>query len=83
MPKEKVTDLPPGQEYLNFDSQIGIVATPVIDDKAGTIYVVANSVNGGQNCFRPHRSKEADFSHQAIKRGGFWSVPLGRTDPRY
>ena len=43
----EVTDLPAGQEYLVFDSKIGIVATPVIDDATSTIYVVAFSKDGG------------------------------------
>jgi hypothetical protein len=43
VPKGEVTDLPPDTEYLNFGSVIGIVATPVIDDTSGTIYVVAYS----------------------------------------
>ena len=54
VPKEKVTDLTAGQEYLNFDSRIGVVATPVIDDQTNTIYVVADSMSGGTYHFRLH-----------------------------
>ncbi len=54
VPKEKVTGLPADQEYLNFDKQIGIVATPVIDDQTKTIYVVAQSTSAGEYRFRLH-----------------------------
>jgi hypothetical protein len=54
VPKSDVTDLPAGQEYQNFDSRIGIVATPVIDDQGGTIYVVAQSKSAGEYHFRLH-----------------------------
>lgn len=54
VPKKDVTDLPPDQEYRNFDSQIGIVSTPVIDDQTSTIYVVAFSKNAGAHHFRLH-----------------------------
>jgi hypothetical protein len=54
VPKNAVTDLPAGSDYMNFDSKIGILATPVIDDQTNTIYVVANSVNGGEYRFRIH-----------------------------
>ncbi len=54
VPKADVTDLPPGQEYQNFQSEIGIVATPVIDDQSGTIYVVAHSKSEGAYHFRLH-----------------------------
>lgn len=54
VPKGVVTDLPAGQEYLNFDSKIGIVATPVIDDQTNTIYVVAHSSSAGEYHFRLH-----------------------------
>ena len=54
VPKSEVTDLPAGQEYQNFDSKIGIVATPVIDDQGGTIYVVAQSKSAGEHHFHLH-----------------------------
>src|SRR5579863_888461 len=54
VPKSEVTDLPPDQEYRNFDSNIGIVATPVIDDQTSTIYVVAFSKEAGAYHFRLH-----------------------------
>jgi hypothetical protein len=54
VPKSKVTDLPPTQEYLNFATEIGIVATPVIDEKTNTIYVVAQSQRGGVFHFQLH-----------------------------
>ncbi len=54
VPKDDVTDLPPGEKYLNFATTIGIVATPVIDAKTNTIYVVANSKNGTDYSFRIH-----------------------------
>lgn len=54
VPKREVTDLPPDQEYRNFESDIGIVATPVIDDQSGTIYVVAHSKVNGAYHFRLH-----------------------------
>lgn len=54
VPKRDVTDLPPDQEYRNFESEIGIVATPVIDGQSGTIYVVAQSKAGGAYHFRLH-----------------------------
>jgi outer membrane protein assembly factor BamB len=54
VPQSAVTDMPPDQEYKNFETKIGIVATPVIDDKTETIYVVANSVRDGQYHFRLH-----------------------------
>ena len=54
VPKADVTDLPPDQSYLNFETTIGIVATPVIDDQTNTIYVVANSKKNGEYRFRLH-----------------------------
>ena len=54
VPKAEVTDLPPDQKYLNFESTIGIVATPVIDDQTNTIYVVAQSNAGSEYRFRLH-----------------------------
>jgi hypothetical protein len=54
VPKRDVTDLPPDQEYRNFERDIGIIATPVIDDQSGTIYVVANSKSDGKYHFRLH-----------------------------
>lgn len=54
VPKGDVTDLPPSQEYLNFANAIGIIATPVIDDKTSTIYVVAQSRQGDEFRFRLH-----------------------------
>lgn len=54
VPKSQVTDLPSGREYLNFATTIGIVATPVIDEKSSTIYVVAHSTSGGDDHFRLH-----------------------------
>ena len=54
VPKSQVTDLPSDQEYRNFATTIGIVATPVIDDQTSTIYVVANSTSGGEFHFRIH-----------------------------
>ena len=54
VPKSEVTDLPPDQEYRNFDNNIGIVATPVIDDQTSTIYVVAFSKAAGTYHFRLH-----------------------------
>lgn len=53
--KKEVTDLPADQEYRNFSTNIGIVATPVIDDQTSTIYVVAFSKDaGGAYHFRLH-----------------------------
>jgi hypothetical protein len=54
VPKEEVTDLPPGEKYLNFATTIGIVATPVIDAQTHTIYVVANSKKGNDYSFHIH-----------------------------
>jgi outer membrane protein assembly factor BamB len=54
VPKKEVTDLPPDQEYRNFDNNVGIVATPVIDDQTSTIYVVAFSKDAGAYHFRLH-----------------------------
>ncbi len=54
VPKSKVTDLPPAQEYLNFATTIGIIATPVIDEKTNTIYVVAQSQRNGVFHFQLH-----------------------------
>jgi hypothetical protein len=52
--KSKVTDLPASQEYRNFANQLGIVATPVIDDKTSTLYVVAQSHQGDNYRFQLH-----------------------------
>ncbi len=54
VPKNEVVDLPANVPYLNFDSNIGIVATPVIDPETSTIYVVAFSKVGNQHRFRLH-----------------------------
>ena len=54
VPKRALTDLPADQQYMNFESETGIVATPVIDDQSGTIFVVANSTSGGDYHFRLH-----------------------------
>ncbi len=54
VPKRDVTDMPPDSPYLNFSSTIGIVATPVIDPKTNTIYVVANSKRANQYSFHVH-----------------------------
>jgi len=54
VPKQEVVDLPANQEYLNFDTKVGIVATPVIDPDTSTIYVVAYSKNGNAHQFRLH-----------------------------
>jgi outer membrane protein assembly factor BamB len=54
VPKDEVTDLPKDQKYLNFETTVGIVATPVIDADTSTIYVVANSKKGGDYSFRIH-----------------------------
>ncbi|HUQ92279.1 MAG TPA: hypothetical protein VM120_11415 [Bryobacteraceae bacterium] len=54
VPKAHVTDLPSTQEYLNFATTVGIVATPVIDGKTNTIYVVAQSRHGEDFRFRLH-----------------------------
>src|SRR5262249_12374097 len=54
VPKAEVADLPPDQKYLNFETTIGIVSTPVIDDKTNTIYVVAQSKAGSEYRFRLH-----------------------------
>ena len=54
VPKAQVTDLPPDQEYRNFQTNIGIVSTPVIDDHTSTIYLVAFSAGAGQHHFRLH-----------------------------
>lgn len=54
VPKQELTDLPPDQPYLNFESTVGIVATPVIDADTNTIYVVANSDKNGEHRFRLH-----------------------------
>ncbi len=54
VPKTAVTDLPPDVEYKNFETKVGIVATPVIDDQSNTIYVVAASTRAGEYHFRIH-----------------------------
>jgi len=40
--RNSVTDLASGQKYLNFESKIGIIATPAIDDKSNTIYLTSD-----------------------------------------
>jgi hypothetical protein len=54
VPKTEVTDLPRDVEYRNFQTTIGIVATPVIDDRTNTIYVAAQSKRGNEYGFRLH-----------------------------
>ena len=54
VPKSQVTDLPPEQDYRNFESTIGIISTPVIDEQSGTIYLVAHSTRAGEYHFRLH-----------------------------
>ncbi|MFN7996759.1 MAG: hypothetical protein U0Q18_24310 [Bryobacteraceae bacterium] len=54
VPKNEVVDLPPDQKYLNFETSIGIVGTPVIDERTNTIYVVAQSKSGSEYRFRLH-----------------------------
>ncbi len=54
VPKQEVVDLPPNLDYLNFDTKVGIVATPVIDPDTSTIYVVAYSKVANQHRFRLH-----------------------------
>ncbi len=54
VPKDEVTDLPPGETYLNFATIVGIVATPVIDAQSNTIHVVANSKKGNDYSFHIH-----------------------------
>ena len=54
VPKDEVTDMPPDQKYVNFATTVGIVATPVIDAKTNTIYVVAESKQGNEYSFHLH-----------------------------
>ncbi len=52
--KDEVTDMPADEKYLNFETTVGIVATPVIDSQTKTIYVVANSKKGNEYSFHIH-----------------------------
>ncbi|HXR76312.1 MAG TPA: PQQ-binding-like beta-propeller repeat protein [Bryobacteraceae bacterium] len=47
VPRADVSDLKPPDQYLNFEHNIGVVATPVIDSGTNTIYIVAKSRYSG------------------------------------
>jgi len=47
VPRADVSDLKPPDQYLNFEHNIGVVATPVIDAATNTIYIVAKSRYSG------------------------------------